>query len=138
MASPSAAEARLFYRSAKQRFIDSRFLLQGDRTTAAMYLAGYSVECMLKALILALSPAGSRKAILASFRGGKAHDFIWLKDLYHKQGGADFPPEVVKAFARVNTWTTAMRYNPATAKKKDAALFLGAAETILNWADGRL
>jgi len=41
---------------AKQRFDDALLLLEMGRTTAAVYLAGYSVECMLKALILSAVP----------------------------------------------------------------------------------
>ena len=52
MALPNAVEARPFYRSAKQRFEDAQFLLEADRTTGAIYLAGYSEECILNALIL--------------------------------------------------------------------------------------
>jgi hypothetical protein len=51
MALPTAKEAQPFYQSALQRFEDAQYLLDGERTTAAIYLAGYSVECMLKALI---------------------------------------------------------------------------------------
>lgn len=48
---PISKNARLFYRAAKQRFDDALLLLELKRTTAAVYLAGYSIECMLKALI---------------------------------------------------------------------------------------
>jgi len=55
MALPRSPEARLFYQAAKQRFEDALFLLAGRRT-AAVYLAGYAVECMLKTLILSRAP----------------------------------------------------------------------------------
>ena len=45
MALPKTIEARLFYQAAIQRFDDAQFLLdKGGRTTAAVYLAGYSEE----------------------------------------------------------------------------------------------
>jgi hypothetical protein len=44
MALPNVAMARRFYRAAKQRYDDAEFLLAGNRTTAAVYLAGYRVE----------------------------------------------------------------------------------------------
>ena len=53
MALPQSAEARLYYRAAKQRFDDSQLLLRWNRTTAAVYLAGYTVERFMKALVLA-------------------------------------------------------------------------------------
>ena len=75
MALPKAREAQLFYRSAKQRYDDAQFLLEGKRTTGAGYLAGYSDECILKALILERIPRKQRAEMLESFRGAKAHDF---------------------------------------------------------------
>ena len=42
VAMPSAVQARRFYRAAKQRFDDALLLLEMERTTAAIYVAGYS------------------------------------------------------------------------------------------------
>jgi len=138
MAVPSAPEARLFYRSAHQRLEDGLFLLGGGRTTAAIYLAGYAVECMLKALILASVPSGRRARFRASFRGALAHDFDWLREQYQAQGGSRLPLLITRQFALVNTWTTNLRYNPGAAKRREAQAFLGAAKEILKWANGRL
>jgi HEPN domain-containing protein len=137
MALPQALEARPFYQSAKQRFEDAQFLLEAERTTGAVYLAGYSVECMLKALILSITPAGERGEEVGSFRGAKAHDFDWLKMRYFAKGGPSFPSSVSKNFALVNTWTTDLRYKAGTLKRRDAEAFLGAAQEIITWADGR-
>lgn len=49
---PRSTNARLFYRAAKERLEDAELLLSLNRTTAAVYLAGYGVECMIKSLIL--------------------------------------------------------------------------------------
>src|SRR5437899_9599964 len=104
MALPQAGEARPYYQAAKQRFEDARFLLEADRTTGAIYLAGYCVECMLKALILATLAKGKRAEMLATFRGSRAHDYDWLKARYFENGGQPFPKNVSKAFSFVNTW----------------------------------
>ena len=66
MALPEAREARPYYQTAKQRFEDARFLLEAERTTGAVYLAGYCVKCMLKALVLSRTPAGRRGEMLAN------------------------------------------------------------------------
>lgn len=95
MAMPASPNARLFYRAAKQRFEDAEFLLSIDRTTAAVYLAGYSVECILKALIVATVPRAQEGEILATFRGGRAHDYDWLRRLYAERGGPGLPPDLV-------------------------------------------
>lgn len=138
MALPRSSEARLFYQAATQRFEDARFLLAGRRTTAAVYLAGYAVECVLKALILSSAPDKDHASIVASFRGAKAHDFGWLRATYLERGGPSFPGNVASSFARLNTWTTDMRYRPGTVKRRNAAAFLNAANDVLQWADGRL
>lgn len=141
MALPAFAEARVFYQIAKQRFEDARFLLDPgvNRTTAAVYLAGYGVECILKALVLsAIANERRRQQMRDSFTGRKAHDFGWLKKQYIDRGGAAFPTDIARNFAMVNTWTTDMRYKPGTTKRKDAEAFFGAAEKIITWADGRL
>ena len=47
MAIPNAVEPRRFYRAAEHRFEEAQFLLDGGGyTTAAVYLAGYAVECI--------------------------------------------------------------------------------------------
>lgn len=135
---PASRNARLFYRVAKQRFEDAEFLLDVDRTTAAVYLAGYSVECILKALILATVPRAQESEILAVFRGAQAHHYDWLLRLYAERGGPGLPPELVPHFARVNTWSTDMRYSPGTITLRDAKAFLDSAVEILTWGDGRL
>jgi hypothetical protein len=45
MALPKPVEARRYYRAAVQRFDDAQLLLEQSRTTGAVYLAGYTVEC---------------------------------------------------------------------------------------------
>jgi hypothetical protein len=139
MALPNFSEARTFYQAAFQRFEDAQFLLQEGRTTGAVYLAGYGVECMLKALILSrVARRVDRAEVLASFRGAKAHDFDWLKMQYLENGGSAYPGEVARHFLRVNSWTTDLRYKPGIMKNREAAAFLDAAAALLAWADGRL
>lgn len=113
-------------------------LEQAGRTTGAIYLAGYGVECLLKALVLSVIPAGDRQERVANFRGARAHNFDWLKARYFEQGGAQFPSEISKAFVLVNTWDTEWRYRSGTAPYRDAEDFLQAAEQIIMWADERL
>lgn len=58
MALPRDPEARNYYQSAKQWLEDANLILHRlDKTRAAVYLAGYGVECMLKALILSTLPS---------------------------------------------------------------------------------
>jgi hypothetical protein len=139
MALPKSHEAQVFYRAAIQRFDDARFLLEeGGRTTAAMYLAGYSVERMLKALILSTRLGRHHARILESFKGSKAHDFQWLRDTYLKHGGPSFRREISRSFIIVGTWSTALRYEPGMRRRTVAREFLEAAQKIIRWGDERL
>src|SRR5260370_33740429 len=82
MALAKTKEARLFYRAAKQRYDDALLLLEGNRKTGAVYLAGYTVECFLKALLLeSVSPA-VRKALIGEFLARFAHNFERLGPMY--------------------------------------------------------
>src|SRR5439155_21670929 len=135
---PSSALARRFYRAAKQRFDDALLLLEMERTTAAVYLTGYSVECMLKALILSTVPQAQEAEVLSLFRGARAHDYECLLQLYAEKGGARLPPSVVPHFARVNSSSTSLRYAPGTVAAREAQAFVDSAAEIIFWADGRL
>lgn len=138
MAMPTSIEARLFYRSALNRHDDAVVLLSADHTTGAVYLVGYGIECILKALILEGLAPDARKGMLAAFRGARAHDFGWLRTQYLQNGGARFPREITQAFTLVNDWTTDMRYEPKTIRVGDAEGFFAAAERIIHWAKERI
>ena len=138
MAIPTSKDARLFYRCALQRNEEAEVLFREDYNTGAVYLAGYGIECMLKALILSAVPPTVRPDILKSFRGGKAHDFEWLRDLYLVSGGARFPRDINRHFTKVNDWSTDLRYTPRSFHPNEAEDFLASAKSIVAWIDGRL
>jgi HEPN domain len=138
VAMPSSVQARRFYRAAKQRCDDALLLVEMACTTAAVSLAGYSVACMLKALLLSAGPQAQEAALHARFRGAGAHDYEWLLHLYAAKGGARMPASVVSHFARVNSWSTDMRYTPGTIAAHEAQAFVEAAIAIMSWADRRL
>ena len=102
-----------------------------------MYLAGYSVECVLKTLILSASSAGDRAETLTSCRGVGAHDYEWLKSLYRPTAARPSREEVVKNFVRVNAWTTELRYKTGTTKPRSTEDFFEASRAILEWAGVR-
>jgi len=134
IAQPRSREAARYYRVAKQRFEDATFLLGVNRTTAAVYLAGYSVECMLKALVLSAAPSSQESEVLRSFRGTRAHNYDWLRDEYRNRRG-QLPRHVARHLTHVNTWSTDMRYEPGTMKPAAAKSFLDSATEIIRWAD---
>jgi len=138
MGKPSSADARLFYRCAIRRFEEAQVLFKAEYTTGAVYLAGYGVECILKALLLTAVPANQRATLLQSFRGAKAHEYDWLRSLYLEKGGARFPREINKHFTLVNDWSTDLRYLPRQVGTADAESLLKATEAIMQWAQERM
>lgn len=141
MGVPRDKDAKQFYRVAVQRLADAVFLLDGARTTAAVYLAGYCVECLWKALIVTQAGKDKKAEVLELFAGSKAHNYDFLRSLYDKYGGP--PPskkdkELVKAFVVVGSWGTVLRYNPGTIPEDDATEFIDAVRRIWKWADERL
>jgi len=135
---PSSPNARLFYRAATQRFDDAEFLLSSDRTTAAVYLSGYAVECILKALILSITTRSQENDVLGQFRGARAHDFDWLLRLYRQRGGSGTPREIGEHLARLTSWSTDLRYSPGTISLREARAFFDSATELCRWAEGRI
>jgi len=116
----------------------SQFLLEGERTTGAVYLAGYTVECFLKALVLAGVAAGLRQQLLAEFRGSRSHNIEWLGALYRPYSGLTIPRGLTRHLSRVASWSTDLRYAPGLIKRRDADEFLESVVAIATWADGRM
>ena len=135
---PRPAEARRYYRAAKQRSDEANLLLEAGRTTGAVYLAGYTVECFLKALILASVSAKRRTEILAEFRGSRAHNLEWLGAVYRHETGAVVPRTVTRHLARVASWSTDLRYTTVILRRRDAEEFMESVTAVADWADGRM
>ena len=67
--------SRDFQSAAKQRWTTAEFLLGSNYTLDVMYLAGYTMECSLKALILEITAPPDRAEILKKISSGKKmHD----------------------------------------------------------------
>src|SRR5437762_13412001 len=88
MATPAPIETRRFYRVAHQRFEDAEILFENNRTTGAMYLAGYAVECALKTLLLANIPPSQHSKLLRSFSGKIGPDYESLQGQLRANGVA--------------------------------------------------
>ncbi|MEM7537679.1 MAG: HEPN domain-containing protein [Chloroflexota bacterium] len=138
MAIPSSPNARVFYRAAQERYEDAKLLLKIERTTASTYLAGYAVECMLKALILSVTPKSNEEDMLLNFRGKQAHQFEWLLDVYQFGLATPIHREMIYHFTQVSSWTTDLRYSPKAIAPSNAQRFLDSVAEIIKWADGRL
>lgn len=137
MGVPADEDARLFYRAMTERHEDARVLHAAGRGAGAVYMAGYAVECALKALLVAATPARNRADVITTFRGTRGHDYDWLLDQYRAVGGA-VPQQLDRPFLVVGVWTTNIRYTPGGFASPQANQFMAAAATIITWADARL
>src|SRR3954469_25454032 len=105
MAMPTDLNARRYYRVAYQRYEDGTLLLEINRPRAAIYLTGYAVECILKALLLMSTPAGERLDVLATFRGAVAHNIDWLRDRLVQRIGR-LPVNENRHVSLLSSWST--------------------------------
>src|SRR6266568_2210823 len=112
MAIPKDINARLYYRVAYQRLEEGQLILKElRRPRAAIYLTGYAVECIAKALIVTMTPAKERAAVIESFRGGQGHDLEWLRGRLAERGNI-MPADVRRDWTYVASWTVDLRYEP--------------------------
>jgi hypothetical protein len=137
---PRDKDARMFYRVAKQRLPEAEDLLtlKERYSTVAVYLGGYVVETMLKALIIETSAPTRRRNTVREFRGARGHDLEYLRGCYYNNGGAPMPMDVARSFAQIHTWSTKLRYQAGTIPLKKAHEFLAAVRHIVQCAEGRL
>src|SRR5258708_30010256 len=138
MGLPQSPEARLYYRAGKQRFDDAQLLLREERTTGAVYLAGYTVECLLKALVIASIAPRQRRKILGAFRGSRAHNIEWLGALYRRYVSSAIPRDITRHLSRVASWSTDLRYATGVVKSREADEFMASGIAVAAWADGRM
>ncbi len=137
MAMPNSDDARAFYRCAYLRRLEASILDKAGQPTGAVYLAGYVVELMLKALIVEGRPSTSRADAVAELKG-MGHNLTRLTETYRREGGSRPPREVALALGLVgDAWDPAMRYNPRLVPASFANRFLKAVDAIYSWADGR-
>ncbi len=129
---------RLFLTAAEARLDESRHLSKYGYTMGAVYLAGYVVECVLKALVVGCHPEHEQQGVITGFRGALAHDYDWLLRRYRTAGGATLPREVAEAFGLLEPWGTDLRYNPRTQFAGDEDEFFAAVTVVYEWARRRL
>ncbi len=134
-----ARQIRLFERAATQRLSAAEFLMtRAGMEMDAVYLAGYGVECSLKALILRQTPRAQFKRMLRDLTevGAKGHSFEYLKGILKEQhrGRGRSDEDVLGKLARelknVASWSTDLRYQVGTLKPKTAHAFFEAATAI--------
>lgn len=125
---------RLMMKAAEQRLTSGKVLFNAKAFLDSMYLAGYAIECSLKAVLLARTPKSKRAELMRqAFQGKAGHSFENLKALLRRQGVA-FSIEVNRQLRKVTSWSTDLRYRVGLGSSGDAREFIAAVEKIVNWA----
>jgi HEPN domain-containing protein len=125
---------RLFVKTSLRFRGDAEVLLENGRSHGAIYMGGYAVECVLKALILVAFDAYEQPAKIDEFKGKLAHNLQWLREEYVRAGGARIPKPVQRAFQVLDDWNTDLRYNPDVNYSGDAAIFFRELGVVMEWA----
>jgi HEPN domain-containing protein len=137
MAMPMDADARRYYRVAMKRLGEAELIFNKlNLAHASVYLAGYAIECIVKALIVVRTEVASRGSMLNTLKTDKrfGHNLRGLRAALVQRGVA-LPRSVATEFLFASTWSEQMRYDPSERDLPDAEKFLKAARTIVAWAD---
>ena len=124
------------------RRADAQGLFDGKRWRGCMYVAGYSVECLLKAQLMRkfgcdtlrrLEKELADRGMLPGDRSVYTHQLVSLLEL---TGGADRmrrDEPTWRSFSLVNKWMPAWRYTADLADEDYAGEFLAAVDRVLQW-----
>ena len=130
---PSDDLSRKFIRAAGQRFIAVELLLREGLNFEAVYLAGYVIECSIKAVILRNTLARDRAYLVGThFKGRRGHSFEVLKELLLDRG-IRVPSPLSQELHRT-AWSTDLRYEVGRFDASEAISFVSNARQILEWA----
>ncbi len=131
-------QIRLFERAADQRLAAAELLFEHEFYLDAVYLAGYPVECWLKALILRRTPRSEFVVMREKLTeaGAKGHSFQYLKNILKDlhAGKAKSDREILGALAihlrNTVVWTTDLRYQVSRFDPDEARQFFEAVRAI--------
>lgn len=131
-------DARKFARAADQRLTAAACLVEHGFRLEAIYIAGYAVECALKALILRRTPPAKYTETMQQLTGvgAKGHEFEYLKYLL-KTRKCSMDASIAESLRRVAGWSTDLRYEVGLKGYEDAEPFLAAAKVLCEWCKGK-
>lgn len=136
---------------AERRYADAQCLLdsgQQDRANGAIYMAGFVIECLLKALLLERHPNLQKKVDPSKLSPSDLEVFglLYRHDL---DDMLEFLPEIETKLSGIRTesgqdlwrefnticeeWTVYLRYSPKSAKLEHAARYLDAVREVKKW-----
>src|SRR5208283_5094655 len=129
--------SRDFQRAAAQRFMTAEFLLEKGLTLDALYLAGYSVECILKAPIMHLTPEADQETTFQLLKSGAKMHYPEHLRVELRKRQHDIPPDLIKRFRRFD-WSTNLRYESGRRRGGEVRGYLKTAQRWIEWANGEM
>ena len=132
---PRDPDARRYYRAGKQRLSEAELILrQVKLPAAAVYLAGYAVECLLKSLLIERTPEVERAELVGLMKTQYGHNFTRLRAALAYRG-VHVPANVVGEMTFVSRWSPELRYDPGPGSATVGNRFVAASARIVHWAD---
>jgi HEPN domain-containing protein len=129
------------WKASIHRHVDAQRLFDAQRWRGAMYLAGYAVECRLKAQLMRRWDCWNLPELEGELQQRNLQTSAYthnLEALLALSGGQDRMRQnrsTWRAFNEVNRWLPAWRYSPDGASREQCEDFLEAVQVILNWID---
>ena len=134
-------------KAAKHRFDDALALLNASRWRGAMYMAGYSIECLLKTKLMTifdchhlvdLEEELQRRKKLAAESTIFTHRLELLLRLTDSLERLRQNTEMWRLFNFVNLWLPAWRYTADLSRRRDAEYFLDAVGKLSKWIEANI
>lgn len=134
-------------KAAKHRMDDARALFNATRWRGAMYLAGYSLECLLKTKLMRMFGCRNLMELEAELRTRGAlpanttvftHHLRALFDLTGRLNQLRQNEAQWMLWNLVNQWVPAWRYATDLSNVDDARDFLEAVESLFRWVENNI
>jgi len=136
---PKNIDARRYLRAALRRLDDAILILhQLDRPAAATYLAGYSVECALKAMMLDRTSKQKQSDMALKLKKHYRHNLITLSEDVRRKGQPPLSISQKLSLVCESEWSPEQRYDPGPGDRKDAEVFLDAVTLVVQWVERSL
>ncbi|HOC99254.1 MAG TPA: HEPN domain-containing protein [Myxococcota bacterium] len=129
------------FKVAIKRRADARRLYEGGRPhySGAMYLAGYSVECKMKAIVMEIMGVVTLRGLAEKLRMDDGDIYthgldaiLELSPLRDQLRRSDVWLDFV---SQVNRWRPSWRYDPRERSGAEAKRYLDAVDRVYNWLD---
>jgi HEPN domain-containing protein len=134
-------------RASKRRQEDAYALHTAGRHRGAMYVAGYAVECLLKAKLMQMFNCRTLEGLddrlrqmgrLGTDTSLYTHQLVLLLRLTGRLDALQHNVPTWRQFLLVNLWLPAWRYEPTNGNATEADRFLEATDAIIGWVENNV